>query len=164
MCGVLGRPNSLSLHIRASMCALALEHITACLLGSDRHYRAFCSVLVQRTTFVLGNEKENRRDNSSWANCILSRVILVFAIPACYGTWPLALGVFAFFLAQGQPRESSPLRVGGGVSINERLIKAHCCHIPGRLSHLTNNIHHSFTQPPHILMAGRGPCDTGRTL
>lgn len=84
------------------------------------------------------------------ANCVLSRAILVCTIPACYGTWPLALRVLAFLLRDNPERIH--LWVGGGVTINGRLVKAHCCHIPGRLSHLTNNIHHSFTQPPHILM------------
>lgn len=34
----------------------------------------------------------------------LSMAILVFAVPACYGTWPLALGVFAFLLRDNPKR------------------------------------------------------------
>lgn len=106
--------------------------------------------------FVLRSQEENGRDSSSWADCILSRAILEFVFTACCClTWPLALGVCAS--CQGQPRGSSPLWLGGGIIINERLIKALCCHIPGCLSHLPNNIHHSFTQPPHILVAGWVP-------
>lgn len=107
-------------------------------------------------SFVWGSQKENGRDTSSRVHCTLCQGPSLYlssqpavALDCCL--WKCLL------LAQGQLRESSPLWVGGGVIINERLIKAHCCNIPGRLSHLPNNIHHSFTQPPHILVTGRVP-------
>lgn len=107
-------------------------------------------------SFVLGSQKENGRDTSSRVHCTLCQGPSLYlssqpaaALDCCL--WKCLL------LAQGQLRESSSLWVGGGVIINERLIKAHCCNIPGRLSHLPNNIHHSFTQTPHILVTGRVP-------
>lgn len=98
----------------------------------------------------MGSQKENGRDTSSQVHCTLCQgPSLYLSSQPCL--WKCLL------LAQGQLRESSPLWVGGGAIINERLIKAYCCHIPGHLSHLPNNIHHSFTQPLHILVAGRVP-------
>jgi hypothetical protein len=47
--------------------------------------------------------------------------------------------------------------LGEGVASHEWLLKTHCGHIPGCLDHLLNNIHHSFTWLPHILVPGRGP-------
>lgn len=92
--------------------------------------------------------------------------ILAFSIPLPTGP-PLrylCLSNVRFFFSDHTRVESVYLLGLGEGVIDEWLIKAHCCHIPGCLGHLPNNIHHSFTQPPHILAAGRGPCDTGRTL
>lgn len=144
MCLSLGTHHSLSLRFRQTL-----------------HGFLFCAECKERLLYWGMRKKiEGSIPAEPTAYCQGPSLYLpsqpTMALGHCFGS--------VCFLAQRQPRESSPLWVGGGVSINERLIKAHCCHIPGRLSHLTDNIHHSFTLLPHILMAGRGPCDTGRTL
>lgn len=158
MCAVLGRPRLLCPFKLGPACVPWLWD-TAQPVSESRWtlQGVLCPVLGAGYKFCAGKSEENGGTLTAGPSVSCPGQSLYLPSQPATG-----LGSVHFLLRDNSRVHLS--RVGGGIAIKERLIKAHCCHIPGRLSHLLNNIHPSFTQPPHILVAGRGPCDTGRTL
>lgn len=141
---------------------------TPFILGRVELQRTFPSTpppAVLRTCFVAGSRWEEKESFSAGSAASYWDPFCICHPSAHWTACHSVARVFQMFVSYSVTRVEGVYLFGLGEGvIDEWLIKAHCCHIPGCLGHLPNNVHHSFTQPPHFLAAGRGPCDTGRTL